>query len=503
MNREKKFYCLYGLLLVATSISLLVEQKLQINILVYLLVICISIGLCLASKLILNKDMIRISYLVVNILLVNGLIKLTVIGYGILNKMRYLGNHNIYQDLANHLLVVNLLQISSLCMIICLLSGKTKHHLILWNVVNILCIVLLIGLTECKVSCSQSIYVMVKCTYALGMCVILGVTKWWKKQLPKDDVYFYKLFIFICIVREILGCIQNLKNLDFNMTIALLLLAQWILVFIYCYISCTINPWKDKKRLLVEAGGDMTFEQEQSEHIVSLSHELKTPVNVIRSAIDLMLLDEKLEGNVREQLKSLRTSCHEIMNIIQNMIDIQKIEADHIKCNLQVCNLVEVIENVLEAFSSERKIKFEFNPLEEELFQKVDIQLMQQGFMLLISLLISRPGDEPFYIEMRKENVENEGTILTIQHKGVAFLEKISCDLDTLSINHTDELEHLTMQLIELIFSRQGIVIEYILECNQKILKLRFPICNNQTEEWLDEENIELLKERIKGRGLV
>ena len=253
----------------------------------------------------------------------------------------------------------------------------------------------------------------------------------------------------------------------------------------------------------MEAGGDMTFEQEQSEHIVSLSHELKTPVNVIRSAIDLMLLDEKLEGNIREQLKSLRASCHEIMNIIQNMIDIQKIETAHIKCNLQVCNLVEVIENVLEAFSSERKIKFEFNPLEEELFQKVDIQLMQQGFMLLISLLISRRGDESFYIEMRKENVENEGTILTIQHKEVAFLEKISYDLDTLSINHTDELEHLTMQLIELIFSRQGIVIEYILECNQKILKLRFPICNNQTEEWLDEENIELLKERIKGRGLV
>lgn len=503
LNGEKIFYCLCGLLISATAISLLVEQKLQINILVYLLVICISIGLCLASKLILNEEMTRISYLVVNILLVNGLIKLMVVGYGIFNKMKYLDHHNLYEDSANHLLVVNILQISSLCMIIWLLSGKAKHYLILWNGVNILCIGLLMGLTQYKVRCSQSIYVMVKCTYALGMCVILGVTKWWRKQVPKEDVYFYKLFVFGCIVREVLGCIENLKNLDFNMTIALLLLLQWILVFIYCYLKCAINPWKDKKKLLVEAGDDMAFEQEQSEHIVSLSHELKTPVNVIRSAIDLILLDEKLEGNIREQLTCLKASCHEIMNIIQNMIDIQKIEAAHIKCNLQVCNLVEVIENVLEAFSSERKIKFEFNPLEEELFQQVDIQLIQQGFMLLISLLINRPGDEPFYIEMRKESAENEGTILTIQHEGVAFLEKISYELDTLSVIHADELEHLTLQLIELIFNKQEITMEYILENNQKILQLRFPICNNQTQEWLDQENIELLKEKIKGRGLV
>ena len=503
MNEEKKFYGLCGCLIGATIISVFVEQKLQMSGLVYLLLICVSIGLCISAKLILNKEMTGISQLILNVLIVNGLIKLMVIGYCIFNKMKCVEAHKIYVDLMNHLLMVNMLQISSLCMVIWLLSGKAKYHRILWNAFNIFCIGLLLYITRCKVICSGFIYAMVKGTYAVGICVILGLVKWWGKRLPKEDVYFYKLFLVICIIREALANILIFKQVHFEMTVMLLLFLQWLLLFDYCYLKCAINPWKDKKRLLLEVGCDMAFQKEQSEHIVSLSHELKTPVNVIRSAIDLMLLDEKLENSTREELTTLKRLCYEIMNIIQNMIDTEKLEGNHMKCHLQVCNLVEVIENVLEAFSSTSEFEFQFNPLEEEFFQEVDIRLMQQGFMLLISLIINKEGEGPLYIEMGKEKSENEGITITIQHEAVGFLESISHTLHAMNEIHTDEMEHLTMQLIELIFSIQAIEMRYFLESNQKILQLKFPICDKQTEKWLDEENIELLKEQIKGRGLV
>ena len=66
-----------------------------------------------------------------------------------------------------------------------------------------------------------------------------------------------------------------------------------------------------------------------------------------------------------------------------------------------------------------------------------------------------------------------------------------------------DEMELLTMQLIKLVCKLHGISMQYHLQEEKSILELVFPICHKQSEEWLDEENIELLKEQIKARGLV
>ena len=81
MGKGKKFYYLCGCLMGGTMISLLFEEKFHIahvDSVFNLLLIFASIGLCITSKMILNKEMVRVSYLIINILISNGIIKLTV-----------------------------------------------------------------------------------------------------------------------------------------------------------------------------------------------------------------------------------------------------------------------------------------------------------------------------------------------------------------------------------------------------------------------------------------
>ena len=492
-----------------TMISLLFEEKFHIahvDSVFNLLLIFASIGLCITSKMILNKEMVRVSYLIINILISNGIIKLTVLGYCNFNKMKYMQANISYEALKNHLLVTNVLQISSLFIISGLVMAKIKHALELWKALNVVCICLLVVINKYTISWIEPINQLVKCAFTIGLCGLLGLDKWWRKklpELPKEDICFYKLFLVICALRMLIEMSTILTNMQFDRTLTILLFSEWVLLFIYCYLTCVVNPWKNKKRLLVEARSNMVFQQEQSEHIVSLSHELKTPVNVIRSAFDLILLDEEIESNIRQELSTLRAVCNEIMNIIQNMIDVQKIEGKHISGKFQVYNIVEVVENVIDAFGGQTQCELLFNPLEEELFQEVDIYLFQQSFMLLMSLLIKEECAGQIYIEFGKTYDKNKGVTLKIQHERIVFLEGVSNDLDELRMRKEDEMELLTMQLIKLVCKLHGISMQYHLQEEKSILELVFPICHKQSEEWLDEENIALLKEQIKARGLV
>ena len=505
MGKGKKFYYLCGCLTIGTIISLLFEEKFHIvhvgNVF-YLLIIFASIGLCMTSKLILNKEMDGVSYLIINILISNGVIKLIVLGYCYFNKMKCMKTNMTYKALANHLLVANVLQISSLFIISGLLMGKVKHVLELWNGLNVICMCLLVVINKYSISWIESIDILVKCIFTIGLCGLLGLGKRWGKKIPEEDVYFYKLFLMICLLRMIIEMGEMLRNMQFDVTLMMLLFSEWILLFIYCYLTCVVNPWKNKKKLLVEAGTNVVFQQEQSEHIVGLSHELKTPINVIKSALDLMLLDDETKIAVRQELSSIKAVCNEIMNIIQNMIDAQKIEGKHIQSKMKVCNIVEVTENVIEAFSSQNKCKILFNPLEEELFQEVDIHLFQQSFMLLISLLIKKKCDSSIYIEIGSACDENEGVTIKIQHEGIAFLEELSNELDELTMKKEDEVELLAMQLIKLICELHSVLMRYDMKEGQNLLELVFPVCYGKTDEWLDEQNIEFLKEQIKARGL-
>ena len=70
-------------------------------------------------------------------------------------------------------------------------------------------------------------------------------------------------------------------------------------------------------------------EREREEFFANLSHELKTPINIIYSSIQLMSLfkgksDEVFKEYYLKHEKSVRINCLRMLKIIKNMIDINK-----------------------------------------------------------------------------------------------------------------------------------------------------------------------------------
>jgi PAS domain S-box-containing protein len=65
----------------------------------------------------------------------------------------------------------------------------------------------------------------------------------------------------------------------------------------------------------------------KSHFIANMNHEMRTPMNAIIGLTDLMLEETELPGNIKETLKKINTAGNTLMGLINDVLDISKIEA--------------------------------------------------------------------------------------------------------------------------------------------------------------------------------
>jgi signal transduction histidine kinase/CheY-like chemotaxis protein len=65
----------------------------------------------------------------------------------------------------------------------------------------------------------------------------------------------------------------------------------------------------------------------KSHFIANMSHEMRTPMNAVVGLTDLMLDDETVPDAIKENLKKINTAGNTLMGLINDVLDISKIEA--------------------------------------------------------------------------------------------------------------------------------------------------------------------------------
>ena len=91
----------------------------------------------------------------------------------------------------------------------------------------------------------------------------------------------------------------------------------------------------------------------QEEFIANISHELKTPLNVICSAVQLVQmycnngsLDDRRETIIK-YLDSMKLNSYRLSKLINNIVDSSKIQAGFFKLNLSNNNIVQVVDEIV------------------------------------------------------------------------------------------------------------------------------------------------------------
>lgn len=97
----------------------------------------------------------------------------------------------------------------------------------------------------------------------------------------------------------------------------------------------------------------------KSRFLANMSHEIRTPLNGIIGTIDL-LQHTTLNAEQEELMLSLKSSSTHLLEIVNDVLDISKIEADKLELFEGPCNLQNIIQQVT-AISSPRLISLKKN----------------------------------------------------------------------------------------------------------------------------------------------
>ena len=90
----------------------------------------------------------------------------------------------------------------------------------------------------------------------------------------------------------------------------------------------------------------------KSAFLATMSHEIRTPMNAILGVQELLLSSRQFPEKEKSLLKSAHSSAQSLLGILNQVLDLSKIEAGKLTLNLEPCCLNTLIDDIHSAFST-------------------------------------------------------------------------------------------------------------------------------------------------------
>lgn len=132
------------------------------------------------------------------------------------------------------------------------------------------------------------------------------------------------------------------------------------------------------------------IEQMKNDFVSLASHELRTPLTSIVGYVDLILNEDvgKISAEQREFLEIISQNTQRLEALINDVLDIEKIESGRIKLKLEKVNLTEIMEaciNTFKVMAEDKALKLEKEIKTAQIYVLGDADRLSQVFSNLLS----------------------------------------------------------------------------------------------------------------------
>ncbi|MGL4736698.1 MAG: sensor histidine kinase [Cellulosilyticaceae bacterium] len=146
------------------------------------------------------------------------------------------------------------------------------------------------------------------------------------------------------------------------------------------------------------------MEKLKVEFFSTISHELKTPVNIIYSAAQLQetLIKNQQFGELDTYSQMITHNCLRLLRLLNNLLDISRLESNYFCVKASPLNIVPLSESLLGSivpYANRRQISCVFDTDSEEIYCNLDPDLLERILLNLLSNAV-KYGKENGMIEM-------------------------------------------------------------------------------------------------------
>lgn len=182
----------------------------------------------------------------------------------------------------------------------------------------------------------------------------------------------------------------------------------------------SITDITDKKQvehnLEVARIGAERANKAKSEFLANMSHELRTPLNSILGLSRLLHDDKRIAGEPRDMLGIIYKSARGLLNTVNDILDISKIEAEKLVLEDITFSLEEVMSNVAQTMmplSSEKGLTFQsYLPDEIVPYLRGDPVRLERILINLVGNAIKYTNKGSVIVDMDFENIEDGKIVL-------------------------------------------------------------------------------------------
>ncbi len=165
----------------------------------------------------------------------------------------------------------------------------------------------------------------------------------------------------------------------------------------------------------------------KSDFLANMSHELRTPLNAIIGYSELLIeeSEETAESGVATDLRKITYSGHHLLNLINDILDLSKVEAGKMDFLPENISIHKLITEVTDSFKltlskNNNKLTIQFDENNDSVF--VDPTRMKQSLLNLIGNAVKFTKNGTINIETKQQ--EREGrfwTTITVKDDGIGI----------------------------------------------------------------------------------
>lgn len=182
---------------------------------------------------------------------------------------------------------------------------------------------------------------------------------------------------------------------------------------------------EENTKLLNEA---LEYDKLKTEFFSNISHELRTPLNLILSTLQLINLYlpnsivDSNEDKVNRHLGIVKQNCYRLLRLVNNLIDITRIDSGFFDIVLQNYNIVSIVEEVIlsvKEYVENKSLTLSFNSEIDEKVIACNPDMIERIMLNLLSNAVkfTKPGG---HVSVNIYD-KNESIVITVEDTGIGI----------------------------------------------------------------------------------
>jgi len=160
-----------------------------------------------------------------------------------------------------------------------------------------------------------------------------------------------------------------------------------LLVAIGIYAFSLLKKRLDRNQKLLEREHNEEIKEAKLRFFTNISHEIRTPITLIMSPLEKMRMEEK-DSQRKDILNLMYRNCSRILRLINQIMDMRKIDNKQMKLNFQETEIVFFVKDIMMSFDNLAKSKqIDFQFISE--YSQLNVWVDQSNFDKIVFNILS------------------------------------------------------------------------------------------------------------------